>query len=184
MAIFFTADTHFGHESVIKHCKRPFATLDEMNTALLLNWNSRVKNKDDIYIVGDFCYRGRMDDVLQILKQLNGRKHLIAGNHDKKYLKNEAFRNEFVSVVDILNLAVNGERMVLCHYPMAEWDGYFRGAWHIYGHIHNKQGETFELMRSRKRGLNAGSDITNFYPVTFEELKQYNDIFNTQALHD
>jgi calcineurin-like phosphoesterase family protein len=59
MAVFFTADTHFGHENAIKHCRRPFADADEMNAVLRQNWNARVKDDDDIYIIGDFFFKGR-----------------------------------------------------------------------------------------------------------------------------
>ncbi len=44
--IYFTADTHFGHENVIRFCGRPYATAAEMDEALIENWNSRVKGND------------------------------------------------------------------------------------------------------------------------------------------
>ena len=47
--IYFTADHHFGHENVIKHCNRPFSSAEEMDTVLTSNWNSTVKSDDDIY---------------------------------------------------------------------------------------------------------------------------------------
>ena len=177
MAVFFTADTHFGHANVIKHCSRPFTSMEEMDNAMLQNWNICVKERDDIYIIGDFCFRGSKDYAVQMLKQLNGRKHLITGNHDKKYLKDAKFTEQFAGIADLMNLTVEGEKVVLCHYPMAEWDGYFRGSWHIYGHIHNSRNETFEIMRTKERALNAGVDITNFFPVSFDELKRCNEVF-------
>ena len=179
MATFFTADTHFGHENVIKHSRRPFADVDEMNAALRQNWNARVTDKDDIYIMGDFFYKGSGGPT-QIIKQLNGRKHLIRGNHDGRYLKDAAFREQFVEIVDLLNLNVDGKHIILCHYPIAEWPRYFQGSWHIHGHIHNRRGETFEFLRTKERALNAGADITHFSPVTFDELKTYNYIFKAQ----
>lgn len=39
---------------------------------------------------------------------------------------------------------------------IAEWNGFFRDTWHIYGHIHCKKAETYEIMKSRPRALNAG----------------------------
>jgi len=58
---------------------------------------------------------------------------------------------------------------------MAEWSGYFRGSWHIYGHIHNAKNTAYQYMKTQEKALNAGVDICGFSPVTFEELIQYND---------
>ena len=49
--IYFTADTHFGHENVIRFCGRPYATAAEMDEALIENWNSRVKGNDTVLIL-------------------------------------------------------------------------------------------------------------------------------------
>ena len=46
--IFFTADTHFGHANVIKHDDRPFKTVEEMDKAIIDNWNSVVGDKDEV----------------------------------------------------------------------------------------------------------------------------------------
>ena len=47
--IYFTADTHFGHENVIRFCGRPYTTAAEMDEALIENWNSRVKGNDTVF---------------------------------------------------------------------------------------------------------------------------------------
>lgn len=54
----FTADTHFGHSNIITHCSRPFASVDEMDRCLTANWNAVVQPDDDVYVVGDFAFRG------------------------------------------------------------------------------------------------------------------------------
>jgi len=178
MAVYFTADTHFGHENIIKHCKRPFAGVEQMNKTLIKNWNNRVTNSDDVYIVGDFCFKDGLEFTVKTIKSLKGKKHLVVGNHDKKYLRDEIYRAEFASTADIMDISLNGERIIMCHYPMVEWNGYYRGAWHIYGHIHNHKDNTvFEYLRKQEKALNAGCDITYFTPVTFDELKMYNEIF-------
>ena len=177
MATYFIADTHFGHENIITLCNRPFTDLTDMNTTLAQNWNARVRDQDDIYIVGDFWYRGSGDGAVKAAKQLKGRKHLITGNHDKKFLSSPAFQEQFVEVEELLSITHDGARIVLCHYPLAEWEGYYRGSWHIYGHIHNNRNEAFAYMKTQERALNAGVEITQYMPVTFAELKLYNEIF-------
>ncbi len=52
---FYISDLHIGHANAIRFDKRPFADIDEMNRAIIDNWNSRVKAEDTVYVLGDFC---------------------------------------------------------------------------------------------------------------------------------
>ena len=185
MATFFTADLHFGHSEIIDFCERPFKDIDEMSRTLISNWNSRVTNDDHVYIVGDLFYGGRdaagQDEAISIVKKLNGILHLVAGNHDIPYLKSAEYHYLFADVDHIRYLKHDGEHIFLCHYPLAEWSGYYRGSWHIYGHIHNQKNTAYLHMRNLEKALNAGVDICNFMPVTFEELKKYNETFKSNT---
>ena len=182
MATFFTADLHFGHSEIIEFCNRQFENTEEMKHALIRNWNSRVSNDDHVYIVGDLFYGGRggagLDDALATVKQLNGILHLVTGNHDLPYLKNMDYHYLFADTDQIRYLKHEGDHIFLCHYPMAEWSGYYRGSWHIYGHIHNdKKSAAFQYLKTQEKALNAGVDICNFAPVTFKELIECNKVF-------
>ena len=53
--IFVTSDTHFSHVNIIKYCNRPYASVEEMNNALIDNWNSVVKN-DDLVILSFYFF--------------------------------------------------------------------------------------------------------------------------------
>ena len=79
--IFFTSDTHFTHNNIIKFCNRPFKDVEEMNQTLVDNWNKVVGPTDIIYHLGDFCFAGSAE-WHSIIGQLNGRIHLILGNHE------------------------------------------------------------------------------------------------------
>jgi len=184
MATFFSADLHFGHSGIIDFCDRPFEDVSEMNRVLIKNWNSRVSNDDHVYIAGDLFYGGRdaagQNEAIEIVKKLNGILHLIAGNHDFPYLKNMEYHYLFADVDQVRYLKHEGEHIFICHYPMAEWSGYYRGSWHIYGHIHNdKKGPAYQYLKTQEKALNAGVDICGFMPVTFEELKSYNEVFHS-----
>lgn len=50
---YYIADTHFGHKNILTLCNRPFESIEQMNLTLIENWNSKVKNNDHIYILGD-----------------------------------------------------------------------------------------------------------------------------------
>ena len=176
--IFYTADLHLGHESIIKISNRPFITIEEHDRFIINNWNATVSDKDTVYIVGDFAHKNK-ESTKNYIKQLKGHKHLIIGNHDL-YFKNVDYVNKkyFQSIEQMSMIKDGGYRVVLCHYPLAEWNGYFRGAYMIHGHIHNNRtNPSFEFLKSQDRALNAGVDITNFKPVTLKELIVDNKAF-------
>ena len=80
--IWFTSDLHLGHRAAINMCGRPFENVEEMNEILIRNFNSCVKKNDTVYILGDFSFASP-EETRKILEKLNGKKHLIIGNHDK-----------------------------------------------------------------------------------------------------
>ena len=78
--VFFTSDSHFNHENIIKFCNRPFDSLDEMNDALTENWNAKVKPDDTVFHLGDFSWGGS-GSWKSARERLNGHIILIKGNH-------------------------------------------------------------------------------------------------------
>lgn len=78
MRRFYIADTHFGHEAVIRMCNRPFSSIDEMDAALITNWNSVVSSEDEVFILGDLIFKSKHTPH-HYLDQLKGKKHLILG---------------------------------------------------------------------------------------------------------
>lgn len=173
MAIFYIGDLHLGHANIINLCYRPFLSVEEMDTTIINNWNSRVKPTDDIYILGDFSFRSNTSKAISYLKRLNGRKHLIEGNHDIDNLKNEEFRRQFVSIDKYLEIYDNGEKVCLFHYPIAEWNGYFKSnVYHVFGHVHNGNSSAgVKFINTEPRAFNAGVDVNDFLPVTLNEMK-------------
>lgn len=173
---FYIADTHFGHKNVIQFDNRPFKNIDEMDRTIIANWNAVVGQDDDVYIIGDFCYRSDKGP-LWYLKKLNGRKHLIRGNHDNYLLKDEEVMKEFVSVDKMAHIKDGQYTILMCHFPIAEWNQYNRGAWHIYGHIHNSKQGCYKFLKNEERALNAGCMINNYIPVAIEQLIENNIAF-------
>lgn len=77
--VYLIADTHFGDDAIRRYENRPFATAQEMDEALIRNWNAVVKGGDLVYVLGDFASEGREREILE---RLAGRKLLVKGNHD------------------------------------------------------------------------------------------------------
>lgn len=178
--IYYIGDMHLGHKNVIKYDNRPFETVEEMDVVLIENWNSVVTEDDNVYIIGDFIYRSS-HAAIYYLKQLKGHKHLIIGNHDFKTLEDEKACLYFDSI-ERLGYVKDGDiDVVMCHYPIAEWNGKRRKknkAYHVYSHIHNRKNPTYDYMKKQVGALNAGCMINNYIPVTLEQLKENNYYYN------
>ena len=172
--IYYTADLHLGHANVIVTSARPFETVEEMNNALIENWNRVVKDSDDVYIVGDLIFKNGAQEKA-LLPLLKGKKHLIVGNHDEKWLTEE-MEELFESIAPYMEIEDDGHKVVLCHFPMLQWKGARRGSIHVYGHIHSAKKETdFLVMKMKKRALNAGVDINGYRPVTLKQMIANNE---------
>ena len=174
--ILYTSDLHFGHANILQFDHRPFADVDEMDHVLIELWNSRVQPDDTVYIVGDLCYRSE-HPAEWYLRQLKGHKVLVLGNHDHSIVDDPKTLHYLEGVDKMIQVKDGEHNIVLCHYPIVEWNAYFQGSYHVYGHIHNHKNEAFEIMRNKTRALNAGCMINNYIPVTLEELITNNETF-------
>lgn len=166
---YFIADPHFWHKSkkggIIEYCNRPFPNVEAMNGAIIERWNATVKENNDIYIVGDFSMCG-VKATRAILEQLNGRKHLIVGDHDKSALK---CKEHFVSIADRMFVSVNGQGIFLSHYCHKVWRKSHYGTWHLFGHSH---GGLNEYATKEGKLLDVGVDSHDFRPWSFEQVAE------------
>lgn len=89
--IYFTSDTHYYHNNVIKYCSRPYQSVEEMDEALIKNWNDVVRPEDTVYVLGDFSLSFRAVELIS--SRLMGNKILIPGNHDFCHTYNKKSRN-------------------------------------------------------------------------------------------
>ena len=169
----YIADLHFGHEKVIGFDNRPFPTVAEMDAEMIKRWNSSVNRRDEVYILGDFAYRSD-HDFSWYLSKLNGKKHLIIGNHDYRILKDEKAQSYFETIHHMVSVKDDNREIILFHYPILEWKGYFRGSMHIFGHIHESSHAMYSYICSQPNMLNAGASIIDYRPATLQELIHYN----------
>lgn len=176
--VFFTSDTHFGHENVIKMDQRPFENSDDMQTGLIERWNNKVSPGDIVYVLGDFIWNSRREK--EILLALNGQIILISGNHDRL----DSYAKKHLAGVkdsDFVNVKLEDGRIqdcVLSHYFMPFYRNHYYGTIHLHGHSHNTK-EHFEELRIAKelneKGFtneiyNVGCMHWNYEPVTLDEI--------------
>ena len=160
MAIFFTSDTHFGHAGALALYRRPFASVSAMDAGIVQRWNDVVKPDDHVWHLGDFAIRQSEARVADLLGQLSGHKHLVAGNNDPEVTKSLP---GWSSVQPYAELQIEGRLVVLCHYAFRTWRDMGRGALNLHGHSHGR-------LKPLPRQIDVGVDIWDFRPQTLERL--------------
>lgn len=181
MSTFFISDLHLGHNNCLRFDNRPFSNIEEHDRAIMERWSNTVGLDDDVWVLGDISWYNATKTV-ELFKQLNGTKHLCAGNHDKRLLKNRDVQNLFVEITNYKELQLTDEiGLVLCHYPIPCYNHHFYGWIHLYGHVHTSF--EWEMMREiqrqmrtvhgrKSRAYNVGCMVPgmDFTPRTLDEI--------------
>jgi calcineurin-like phosphoesterase family protein len=146
-----------------------------MNKVLVTNWNSRVKEDDTVYHIGDFCFRGGSEGGSNKAKywnnQLNGTIVHVKGNHDKN--------NSVKSIVTHLVMEFGNKVVLATHVPPTmrlEVPEYFDFV--ICGHVHEKWKHVWleeDYNNDPIPIINVGTDMWKFAPVRLDEVLVYYD---------
>ncbi|STZ64268.1 Predicted phosphoesterase or phosphohydrolase [Moraxella lacunata] len=178
--IYFTSDLHFHHQNIIKFCptfRQNFGDSQTMNKELIALWNETVKPDDIVYNLGDVSFSHHLNEIEVVLKELNGKHHLILGNHDNLIAQNQErfltkLKNDgnpmLSSVQDYLklNLKELKRTLILFHYPIDEWDGCHKGYYHLHGHIHDR------MAKVKGKILNVGFDLHGRF-LTLDDIDEF-----------
>lgn len=168
--IFYTADLHFHYKPFLPG--RPFSSVEEMDEAMIRLWNETVTDEDTVYVVGDVGYNGGYVPG-DALGRLQGRKHLIRGNHDTGFENAPKLFDYFETVTDFNEIDDGETHILLCHYPIL----YRKRGYMIHGHLHQARGPEYDILRQMPRMLNAGVDVNFYRPVTLAQLVENNRAF-------
>ena len=152
---FFTADQHYGHANIIRFCRRPFASVEEMDRELIRRHNEVVGPDDIVVHAGDFAYRSSRSPQ-SYLQELNGQHILVRGSHDS-WLDDRSR--------EILELKIEGQFVVICHYAMRRWPRSHYGSWQLHGHSHG-------ALDPIGKQWDVGVDNNEFYPISFTQVQE------------
>lgn len=172
--VWFTSDTHFGHENIIRFCNRPFINAAEMNAELIRRWRETVPDDGIIFHLGDFAH-GSSRLWNDILNALPGHKYLILGNHDMKAIR-QGFMSHFELVTQQMTIRVGGQAIVLNHNPFLCYGGSYRDVWQLFGHVHSGPASHTGLDHPRLKMLfprqyDVGVDNNDYRPISFADVK-------------
>ncbi len=176
--IYFTSDQHFEHYNIINICNRPFSNTADMNSRLVNGWNSVVSKNDVVYQLGDFTLKGKKY-AEDFFSQLNGRIKVLSNpwHHDSDwitktndYISRSGYKIELLPPMAVLEFPEYGgsgfsQAVVLCHYPLAQWDRKHYGSWHLHGHSHGKY-----IYPENDFAYDVGVDNNNFKPVSIDYI--------------
>lgn len=197
MTIWFTSDTHFGHENIIRYCDRPFENVAHMDRELIASWNQCVCDNDTVYHLGDFTF-GDEHKAREYFRCLNGRIWVLgnAWHHDARWLSSVGWvgtsgkqampglapfwsashhQVHILPALHVLEFPEWGTKghslgVTLCHYPLAVWDRSHYGAWHLYGHSHGQH-------QNGGLSFDVGVDCNQYRPVSlggvWRQMKAY-----------
>jgi calcineurin-like phosphoesterase family protein len=177
--VWHTSDWHFRHAMVA--ARRGFADRDEHDQAIIAAHNALVAPGDIVWCHGD-AGLGREEEILELAAQINGEKHLIAGNHDACWPGHRDSRKHqrrwleaFASVQAFARKRVDGQQVLMSHFPYAgagdhtETERYTQyrlideGLPLLCGHVHAE-------WKTSGRQINVGVDVWDLKPVAEEEL--------------
>ena len=166
--IWFTSDFHFNHDKDFIWKARGFQSVQEMNEALIKNFNSVVAPEDTIYILGDSMMGMDISAGLAYLRRLNGTKYAAIGNHDTD-ARIEAYRKAgiFADIQFGYRIKVKGKVYILTHYPTVTANGDDLRVVNLYGHTHQEESNFFE---DRPYMYHVGLDSHGCFPVDMETI--------------
>lgn len=170
----FFSDPHFGHANIIDYCSRPFANVDEMNRALVHNYNQRIGPDDTVVWLGDCFFKGDKDEYRNILAEMAGYKILVLGNHDGTGPQMAALGFHLALHECVMNIA--GKTCRLNHFPYAADPQYEKpdrfkalrprkhsGEILLHGHTHSHT-------RRRDNQINLSCDAWGYAPALYTEV--------------
>ncbi len=167
MEVKYCSDSHLYEVTSLDWRKNQ--DLDDYANNLLRNWNSDVGDSDRVYLVGDI---GRLcPQTCDILRQLNGEKILIIGNHDLEWV---TINRDFHIFDDVFE-AVYQDNVLVVHEPSNAAKYMRQGIdFVVHGHHHQYSASNMRKELLKYYGdvhrYNCCLDLNRNKPCTLQEL--------------
>lgn len=151
---------HFHHKRILEFSGnlRCGDDIVEHDHLLVQHWNSVVRHRDLVYVLGDVC----MNPDMSILSELRGRKKLVRGNHDNYPLR------EYLKYFEDVQGIFKYKRFWVSHAPIHPAE--LRGCKNIHGHVHNNSIRNAYGERD-DRYINVCCEVNLGYPIPFEDIR-------------
>lgn len=124
MNLWFVSDPHWGHDWVSQ--LRGYKTSQDHDAWLLDTLQSTFKKNDTVWWLGDLAM-ANPTYALALTNTLPGTHHLVAGNHDQchpmhrnAHSHTAQYLNVFKSVQAFARRKINGQDVLLSHFPYSE----------------------------------------------------------------
>ena len=164
--IYFASDLHFGHKSILEwesDTRGHYESVEEMNADLIKQWNKTISNEDIVYYLGDFSFKKKQHEVVEILDQLNFKSAVfILGNHDHTPFRKTLEKYDNIEVKYADRIKAEGFIFYLSHFPMVlgERDRLIC----LHGHLHSTPSPNPNYQ------INVGYDKTKKIALSMEEV--------------
>ena len=125
----FIADLHLSHQNMAT--RRGFSSIEEHDEHIIAQWNSVVNKRDVTYILGDITME--KSSPYPLLDRLNGIKHIVLGNHDRRQDTKKLF-----DYAESIGGMLQYKGIFLTHCPVHSDELEYGIVKNIHGHIHDK----------------------------------------------
>jgi calcineurin-like phosphoesterase family protein len=177
-----------------------------MSQALINSINAYAKPDDLLIHLGDWSFSG-INNIANFRRQLKVHDIIIAtGNHDTHIQQNRLLTNcsygeakalgakqnlnyadsddvgaadLFMHVTPYLEISIDGQFIVLCHYPMASWNHSYKGSWMLHGHSHGSlfvnepKDHWYKTSKIMDVGIDCAFDRYGEYkPFSIKEIRE------------
>lgn len=185
--VYFTSDSHFRHNQSFIFEARGYKDRYEHDDALIAKINEVVRPQDTLIHLGDFCLNITPSEFEEILRRINCNNiAYIWGNHNsciRRYYE-DAVTTEYGKDIEVYpyavgkltylgyykELIVNGQMIVIHHYPHQIFNQMQKGAWQLSGHSHYTN-PTTQLDNPDNKILDVGWD-GHGKPLSFPEIQK------------